>query len=165
MVPSSRFLAKKMLQHIPFETAKTLVELGPGIGAFTPFLLESMRPGASLILIELNEVFYHELLGKIKDQRAIIIHGSATDLPEILKNLYIDKVDCVISSLPLAILTPQLSERILTASKTVLNEGGQYIQFQYSLQSRRKIKRLFGNLKLGFTPWNFPPAFVYTCTK
>lgn len=165
LAPSSRFLAKKMLQHIPFEQVKVLVELGPGTGAFTPFLLERMKSDASLILIELNEVFYDELLNKIKDPRAIIVHGSATDLPEILKKLNLEKVDCVLSSLPLAIFTPQLAESILRASKDALNDGGHYIQFQYSLQSRKKIHRQFGNLKLAFTPLNFPPAFVYTCTK
>lgn len=165
MAPSSRFLAKKMLQHIPFNKVKVLVELGPGTGAFTPFLLDRMNANATLILIELNEVFYHELVNKIKDSRVIIVHGSATDLPEILKKLNLEKVDCVLSSLPLAIFTPQLAERVLHASKDALNHGGLYIQFQYSLQSKKKIFRQFGNLKLAFTPLNFPPAFVYTCTK
>lgn len=165
LAPSSRFLAKKMLQHIPFDKAKVLVELGPGTGAFTPCLLDKMKSDAVLILIELNEVFYHELLNTIKDPRAMIVHGSATDLPEILKKLNLEKVDCVLSSLPLAIFTPQLAESILQASKDALNDGGLYIQFQYSLQSRKKVHRQFGNLQLAFTPLNFPPAFVYTCTK
>ena len=165
IVPSSRFLAKKMLQNIPFDKVNVLVELGPGTGAFTPFLLDRMKSDAALILIELNEAFYRELVHKIKDPRAIIVHGSATDLPEILKKLNLEKVDCIISSLPLAIFSHELSKSILQASKAVLHQGGHFIQFQYSLQSRKKIFRQFGNLKLSFTPLNFPPAFVYTCTK
>lgn len=165
IVPSSRFLAKKMLQNIPFDKVNVAVELGPGTGAFTPFLLNSMKSDATLILIELNEVFYRELVHKIKDPRAIILHGSATDLPELLQSLNLEKLDCILSSLPLAILSHELSDRILQASKSVLNEGGYFVQFQYSLQSRKKIFRQFGNLKIGFTPLNFPPAFVYTCTK
>jgi len=100
MAPSSRFLAKKMLQHIPFDKVKVLVELGPGTGAFTPFLLDRMNGNATLILIELNDEFYQELVNKIKDPRAIIVHGSATDLPEIHKKLNHEKVDCWLSSLP-----------------------------------------------------------------
>lgn len=165
MAPSSRFLALKMLHHIPFDQVDCLVELGPGTGAFTPFLLEKMKPDSTLILLELNEAFHAELIARFKDPRAIILHGSATDLPHILKQYNIPNVDCVLSSLPLAIFPKPLAESILNVSRNCLRKGGHYIQFQYSLQSRKKIQGLFGNLKLGFTPWNFPPAFVYTCTK
>jgi phospholipid N-methyltransferase len=154
-----------MLQNIPFDKVNVMVELGPGTGAFTPFLLDRMKPDAVLILIELNDTFYRELVHKIKDPRAIIVHGSATDLPELLQSLNLEKVDCILSSLPLAIFSHELSNRILQASKAVLHQGGHFVQFQYSLQSRKKIFRQFGNLKLSFTPLNFPPAFVYTCTK
>jgi len=165
LAPSSRYLAQKMLRHIPFDTAEVIVELGPGTGAFTPYLLQKMKAGSTLILLELNEVFYKELLDKFNDPRLIILHGSATDLPNYLDQLKIAQVDCILSSLPLAILPPDISNTILDCSKKALKTGGYFIQFQYSWQSRKKIARLYGNLSLGFTPWNFPPAWVYTCRK
>ena len=35
LAPSSRFLAAKMLNHLPIEKASIIVELGPGTGVFT----------------------------------------------------------------------------------------------------------------------------------
>lgn len=165
VTPSSRFLARKIIEHIPFERMDVLVELGPGTGAFTPFLLHKMKPDARLFLVELNEVFYQELVEKIQDPRVCIIHGSATDLCQMIHDQGLSEVDGIVSSLPLSILSSSLRKEILEASQKALKNKGIFVQFQYSLQSRKKILNLYGNMKLGFTLWNFPPAFVYTCTK
>jgi phospholipid N-methyltransferase len=58
-----------------------------------------------------------------------------------------------------------LTQTILKASKDALLPNGKYIQFQYSLQAKKEIETIFGEAQISFTPLNFPPAFVYTCTK
>ena len=40
MSPSSRFLAKKMLESVDFESARIIVDLGPGTGVLTRRLLD-----------------------------------------------------------------------------------------------------------------------------
>lgn len=165
ITPSSRFLAKKIIQKIPFDRCEIFVELGPGTGAFTTSLLNKMSPTSQLILIELNEVFYKTLQDSFQDPRVTVVHGSATEIKSILAQLGITQADCIVSSLPLAILPKSLVTNLLTSAHAVLKEDGYFVQFQYSLLYKKKIARLYGNIHLAFTPMNFPPAFVYTCKK
>lgn len=165
MVPSSRFLAKKMLQHIDFKRSKVIIELGPGTGVFTDRLLELMEPDCTLLIFELNDNFYHQLSDRIKDSRVQLIHDSAERLSDYLKRFNLEQADVIVSSLPLANFPKSLRENILNVSQDVLTENGKFVQFQYSLQSKKAISSKFGRVKIDFTPFNFPPAFIYTGHK
>lgn len=165
MVPSSRFLAKKMLKNINFKEANVIIELGPGTGVFTDRLLELMHPESILLIFELNDTFFNQLANRIDDPRVHLIHDSAERLGEYLTNLGLSKADAVISSLPLANFHKLLRDKILEVSKQSLSTGGKFIQFQYTLQSKKVISSKFEGVKIAFTPLNFPPAFVYTCYK
>lgn len=165
LAPSSRFLAAKMLKNINFDTCKTIVEFGPGTGAFTGVIQQRMPVDCKLLIIELNETFYEELTAKFTNEQTEVINGSATELMEILKARNIQHADCIISSLPLAIFDESLRAQILGTAHASLSAGGYFVQFQYSLQSKKAIKQFFNELSLDFTPLNFPPAFVYHCKK
>jgi phosphatidylethanolamine/phosphatidyl-N-methylethanolamine N-methyltransferase len=165
IAPSSRFLAAKMLHHVPFESCKTIVEFGPGTGAFTKLIQTKMQADAKLLIIELNEAFCSELRDKFENDSTEVIHGSATELKKILAERNLSEADCIISSLPLAIFNETLRNNILCESQNSLKTGGYFIQFQYSLQSKKALQKHFSQLKVDFTPLNIPPAFIYTCKK
>lgn len=165
MVPSSRFLAKKMLSPIDFGSSKVIVELGPGSGVFTRRLAEEMLPDAHLLVFELNTDFYEQLNQEFTDERVHIIHDSAENIGKHLEQLGLKEADAVVSSLPLANFPDWLKIKILSESHRVLRQNGLYIQFQYSLNAKKAIKSFFGKIDITFTPANFPPAFVYTCHK
>ncbi len=165
MSPSSRFLAEKMLKNIDFKKANTLVELGPGTGVFTKRLLEKMNPDAKLLVFELNDAFHEQLKNEIQDERMILIHDSAEFIQRYLQEQNLLFTDYVISSLPLANFPSKLKKSILDASFQSLKNQGKYIQFQYSLNSKKVLEETFQRVHLDFTPFNFPPAFVYTCIK
>ena len=61
LAPSSKFLAAKMLNHLPIEKASIIVELGPGTGVFTNKIIKRMAPNAHLIVIELNDIFFENI--------------------------------------------------------------------------------------------------------
>lgn len=161
VIPSSRFLADKMLEPIDFEKAKVIVELGPGLGCITYKILEMMREDAKLIIFEINSDFCREL-NNSKDSRLTVFNVSALDMAYHLKEI---KADYVISGIPLTTLTDESSWLLLKAVKNILSEGGVYIQFQYSLSAYKKLKSLFSKVVLKFTLFNAPPAFVYQCVK
>ncbi len=165
MSPSSKYLANVMLKSIDFSKCKTLVELGPGNGVFTEKILERMLPDAKLLAFELNEGFYRDLQHKIKDDRLILVNDSAELIGTYLKKHGLDKADVVISSLPLANFPSSLRSSVLNESYENLTPVGKYIQFQYSLQSKKYIKKIFKQVDIKFTLANFPPAFVYSCVK
>jgi phospholipid N-methyltransferase len=115
--------------------------------------------------VELNDTFFEALRKKIDHKNVHLKHGSATEISNYLKELGLEKADLIISSLPLAVIPSEIRQLILSEVKTHLNNQGQFVQFQYSLQSRRALKKIFSSVELNYTPLNFPPAFVYTCSN
>jgi phospholipid N-methyltransferase len=59
VMPSSSFLSKRMLREIDFSQAEVIVELGPGNGAITKYIIEQLSPIARLICFEINNNFYN----------------------------------------------------------------------------------------------------------
>jgi phospholipid N-methyltransferase len=165
VAPSSRFLVNSMCDKIDFSKARVIVELGPGTGVFTKELLNRINKDTKIICLELNETFYELLKSKFDDDRLILLYRSADELEEILKENGIDKVDAVLSSLPLTVIPSEIKESILQQSYDVLKENGVYVQYQYSLSAKKLIESKFGKLKMGFVAVNMPPAFVYLGTK
>jgi phosphatidylethanolamine/phosphatidyl-N-methylethanolamine N-methyltransferase len=165
MTPSSRFLAAKMLNHIPIKDAKVVVELGPGTGVFTEKILEMLGANTQLIVVELNDDFFNTLENKFHHPNLHLKHGSADQIEFYLKELGFDKADLIISSLPLANFPSELRNNVIETAKNCLDNNGRFVQFQYSLQSLKTLKRNFHTVKVNFTAFNFPPAFVYTCSK
>ena len=165
MVPSSKYLAAKMLDHIRFKNTKLIIELGPGTGIFTEKIIQKLDVTTQLIVLELNSEFYQELKAKICHTNVHIKEASADKIGEIMLELGFEKADIIISSLPLANFSAKLRNSILEVVKESLNENGSFIQFQYSLNAYKNLKQLFPVVKLNFTALNFPPAFVYTCSK
>lgn len=165
MVPSSKFLSEKMLKPVQFKHCKLIVELGPGNGVFTKKILEKLPADAKLLIFELNTQFYNLLKHEIQDERCTIIHGSAEHITEHIKAAGFLFADCILSSLPLANIPKNISEKIIKESYANLKNNGKYIQFQYSLMAKKMLETAFDDVQIAFTPLNFPPAFVYTCTK
>ena len=163
MIPSSRFLAAKMLNHIPINDAKVVVELGPGTGVFTEKILEKISEHTQLIVIELNDDFFNTLNEKLNHPNLHLKHDSANQLGMYLKEIGVEKADLIISSLPLANIPSDMRKEIIETAKNCLTDNGKFVQFQYSLQSLKTLKRNFRSVKVDFTAFNFPPAFVYTC--
>lgn len=165
MSPSSRFLAKKMLESIDFKRMKVIVELGPGTGVFTRRILKELHPEGVMLVFELNDNFMQLLKKEFSDPRVHLIHDSAEKIGEYLGKLGFSQADAVISSLPLANFPDELRNRILQESHRVMGSESLYVQFQYSLNAKKAIKKRFQQVDISFTPVNFPPAFVYTCKK
>lgn len=165
IMPSSSFLAKRMLQNIDFASADFIVELGPGNGVITKFILRKLHPEAKLICFEINDNFYNDLK-EIQHSQLILIKASAEKIEEELQKLGISEVNEIISSLPLTIIPKKITDVILKQSYKVLKRKGTFIQFQYSLTYLKKLKVFFkDSISLKFEFLNFPPAFIYFCKK
>ncbi len=165
LAPSSRFLVKKMCDKIDFNSAKTIVEFGPGTGVFTEELLKRANPDCKIFVIELNSEFHSFLKNKFKDERIILLRESADNIDKILQDHKIGSADAILSSLPLAVIPEQIKKRIIIKAFDVLRKGGVYVQYQYSLNAKKLLELKFGSIHLNFVPINIPPAFVYTGIK
>jgi phospholipid N-methyltransferase len=166
VLPSSRYLANKMVEDIDFGRAKVIVEYGPGTGVFTDKLLEERNKESTIFLIEYNPDFYNLLKDKYSGVDNLhIIHGSAEQIDEYLKQYNITQVDYIVSGLPFASLPHQVSTNILYSTKHILKEKGKFITFQYSLVKKDFINQFFGDINIKMEIRNVPPAFVLNCNN
>ncbi|MGL5821024.1 MAG: class I SAM-dependent methyltransferase [Sarcina sp.] len=166
VAPSSRFLANKMLDNIDFDNASCIVEYGPGTGAFTQRLLERVDDKTLVILLEINTTFYNKLKEAYGYKKnVIILNDGAENIAKILKIYNIKKVDYILSGLPFASLPKEVSDGILTKTYEVLEHGGQFITFQYSLVKKKLFDRFFDKISTEKTYLNIPPAYVLRCHK
>src|SRR3954468_15527490 len=86
LVPSSRFLADRMLRRVAWSRARVVVELGPGPGGMTERILARMHRDATLIAIESNTRFAASLRESLPDGRLRVVHGSAAQLKGALRS-------------------------------------------------------------------------------
>jgi phospholipid N-methyltransferase len=148
---------------IDFSKEEVIVEYGIGDGCITEEILKRLSPKGKLICFEIDKEFCEAARKKFIDDRFIMIEGGAETLTEVLEKHKLKEVDCVVSSLPLAILPKNLVTSILTQSKKFLKKEGMYLQYQYSLANFKDLKKYFSSVKRKLEMLNIPPAVVYTC--
>jgi len=177
LVPSQRFLVSAMVDGASPERAKTIVELGPGVGPMTGPLLARMGKDARLFTIEIDQPLHEELVRRHDDPRLTAILGSAEHIEELLaEHGHTGKVDAVVSSLGMSLIPHAIRERILESAARVLAPHGTYVQFGYlhtkyvtwTKGDGLKGFDYFATLRRHFTrvtrkpvPANLPPAWVY----
>ncbi len=164
MARSSRFLCHAIVQKIDPNNTKVVVELGPGDGVITHYILDRIGPNAKLLLFEINDVFMEHLKVTFANEpRVVLIHDSATEIGRYLQENGIEQVDYVVSGIPFVMLPEALTLDITTKCKQWLRSGGAFIQFHYSPLLIPLYKKVFGNSNTEFIPLNLPPALVITC--
>jgi len=171
LTPSSRHLAEAMIAWADLKSAETVVELGPGTGAFTRLILRHLAPRARLICVEINPVLARRLAERFP--RARVVNDSAENLARHLNATGLG-VDCVISGLPWVILSGEEQKRLLQPAVRAMRPGGTFSTFGYShaawLPAGRRFKTMleesFSSVDISRSVWrNLPPAFVYRCRK
>lgn len=165
LVPSSRFLVRRMLAQVDWQQARVVVELGPGLGCFTREIVRRMRPDAVLIAIEMNRTFARTLRKTITDHRLFVVEGSALNLDTILARFEFTHADCIISGLPFANMDNTIRESILQKCRRVLSRRGQLVLFQYRLVLLPALASIFRSIERTYEPLNIPPAHVFFCMR
>ncbi|MGE7021269.1 rRNA adenine N-6-methyltransferase family protein [Solibacillus cecembensis] len=166
VLPSSTYLAEKMVQSIDFQNAKYIVELGPGTGVFTDQIMKNKMQHTVVLLIESNKEFCTLLKEKYKNEKnLILINDTAEDIDKYSKEFNIPYVDYVVSGLPFASLPKNVSNVILNKTKKLLRKDGVFITFQYTLLKKDFIHHYFKHIYLTREYRNMPPAFVFCCSN
>ena len=166
LLPSSEFVATKMIESINFNFNLTILELGSGTGAITKSILKKMNQDSKLVCFEINRQFYLDLKKILNnDQRTLAINDSAKDMKKYLQEFHIKNIDYIISSIPLVTIGKKMTDNILSTSSELLNHHGSFIQLQYSKLLDRRLKKYFKHIDITFTSKNLFPAFVYNCNN
>ncbi len=162
ITPSSRFLTKKMLKPIEWNTARAIAELGAGTGAFTRNIQVLKHQDCKVAVFEKDEEMRDELNTVYPN---FIYFEDALCLSENVNSMGMDSLDAVVSGLPFTLFKEAVREQILDGVINSLKPNGVFVAFQYSLQMKKLLSQKFSRVEISFVPLNFPPAFVYVCHK
>ena len=172
IAPSSRELALRMVRWIDWECAGTVVEYGPGTGAFTAQILQCKRPGTAFFAVELNSQFAATLARRFPD--VTILQDSVANIEALCRQQGVSEVDVIVCGLPWAAFSDREQTTYLEAMMRVLKPGGHFATFAYlpgmvlpaARRFRRKLRSFFVEVQVSPTVWlNIPPAFVYRCRR
>ena len=169
VAPSSRALAEEMVQGLDLSGAANVVELGPGTGVVTRAIAERLGPDAHALAVDVEPAFVAAIARRFP--RVDAVCGSAADLPALLRERGMFPASHVISGLPFASLSAEVTTTILDAIVESLQRGGTFTTFQYVNGYPTPLAKAFRKAmteRMGSGPsrrvvWrNFPPAYVLT---
>lgn len=142
VAPSSSALARAMLRPMSRRPERTIrvLEVGPGTGAFTKYVLQQLRPGDFLDLIELNPCFCRHLADKLCLEKwrrqGIIIRLHQQDIRHFQgKSSY----DYILSGLPFTNFDAPTVSEILGIYLEKLTPEGVLSYFEYSLPPQLRL--------------------------
>jgi phosphatidylethanolamine/phosphatidyl-N-methylethanolamine N-methyltransferase len=161
IIPSSDRTVKKMLAPVDWENTKLFVEYGPGVGTFCQPVLDRLRPDATLLVIDLNPDFIEYLRKTIRDSRFIAVHGSASDVNEIIAQFGFQRADYVLSGLPFSTLPNNLGPVIAEQTARAIRPGGAFLVYQFRARARDFMEPHFKRIDSGFEPWNILPCHLF----
>lgn len=168
IVPSQRFLIEKMIAPVPETYSGRIIELGAGNGALT-LRLAARCPEAQILACEINptlaRVNRHNLDMAGINGRVQVIPDAAEHLLSEMDRRGHDKADFVLSGIPLGNLPGDQTQALIDAISGALGPGGMFVQFQYSLMDRKRIRSRFKSLRTVPVLLNIPPAVVYYAQK
>lgn len=164
LLPSSRWTAQSLLEGIDFEKSRCIIELGAGTGAVTSFLLQAAHDRCRAIIVERDPAFCERLAEKFP--KAEILAGDALRLSTILRRLRIDKVDHVISTLPINWLPTSQRTLFLQSICRHLPIGGSFRQLTHLPWIHQAIYlQHFASVSCPIVWRNIPPAGCYICRR
>lgn len=165
IIPSSRFLERRIVGAARIREARTLVELGPGTGGTTRALLRAMSPEATLVAIEINARFVRLLRGTLDDPRLHVVEGSAADVGKALADLGLPPADVILSGIPFSTMPMELGASIVRAAHDALAPGGLFVAYQVRDRVEVLANRVFGPAAVQMELLNVPPMRVYRWHK
>jgi Phospholipid N-methyltransferase len=162
VTPSSKSLAKKMIESVPWGDVRSIAELGSGTGAITKYIQIATGKNTKVLLFETDSYMRKDLSRQYPD---FLCYTDACELQSAMHNERIEQLDCIISGLPFAAFPQAMRDKLMEQIKISLKDNGLFIAFQYSLQMKKQLSTHFDIEKIQFVPLNLPPAFVYVCRK
>ena len=159
IAPSGERLAWAMARAVPKRSSLPVVELGGGTGSITAVLREHI--GAERLVVLERDPELHRLLQR-RFPNVRVLLGDACHLRRHLQACGIRRVAAVVSGLPLIAMPKSVQRQVLDESFAVMDPGGPYIQFTYSLFSplARREMGVRGR-PVARVLQNVPPASVW----
>ncbi|MPT47168.1 MAG: methyltransferase [Sphingobium sp.] len=166
VIPTSRQAIDALLSEVDWSKADVFVEYGPGVGTFTYPILKRLRPDARLIAIDTCRDFIDHLGASAKDPRLTLVHGSASDVKDILEKYAPgQQANYVLSGLPFSTLPEGVGDDIVAATAQSLAPDGAFLIYQYSRFVVPMLRRHFTDVRSRRHWVNIPPCYLITARQ
>ncbi len=147
LLPSMPAVGNTIRKHIKDDgKPKAILELGAGDGAVTAQIVQVLKPGDRLELVEINPSFCQELQRRIHQEWASYLSGVEVVVHSTgLQNCQFHRrFDVVISGLPLINFGSDQVQEIYFQFQRLVSDGGQLLSFEYACS--RRLKKFLGQL-------------------
>jgi phospholipid N-methyltransferase len=170
IVPDSKTCIRSLLKHVPFDSAKVIVEFGSASGAVTREIIKRKRPDTIFVSFEINQNLHAILKKDITKDNVFLMNEDVSNCENILAGILGSKgkkVDCIISTLPCSSI--DFDALVKNSVLPVLNDKGRFVQYMHTISVlkgfnlKNYLDKYFNNLVSDFVFFNMPPALVYTC--
>ncbi|MFO0658518.1 MAG: SAM-dependent methyltransferase [Polyangiaceae bacterium] len=179
LLPSSRWMVEGMASAGPVDEARTVVELGSGMGTITEGILRRMRSDAKLFAIEIDPALVEASSARLQDPRLKFIQGSAEHASELVREAGGEApVDVAVSSVGLSMMPEDLRRRIVKAAADVIKPTGTLVhcgylhakwivysptQGIYRYDAEGLLREFFYDVRTSIVWLNLLPIKVYVC--
>lgn len=164
LLPSSRFVERRLVEMGELGRARVVVELGPGTGGTTQALLDNLSQDSRLLAIELDPEF-SAILKSHSDPRLGVYHGGADRIAEALVEHKLGQADVVISGIPFSTMPRDQARAVIQAIWASLSPGGRFVAYQYRDEVARLASELLGTPRRQREYRNIPPVRIYCWQK
>jgi phospholipid N-methyltransferase len=165
IIPSSRFMEKRIVRIAELQRADVVIELGPGTGGTTRALLDHMKQDARLLAMEINPHFVRLLRRTLRDPRLIVHEGSAGEIGSALEEHGLAAADVILSGIPFSTMQREVGLEILRSVHDNLAPTGRFIAYQFRDRVENLGRRVFGSPQVQTELLNVPPMRIYRWDK
>lgn len=160
VLPSSPALSRLVVRATMQGSEPLVLELGAGTGTVSRALINAGLREERLVMVELDSDYVRYLRERFP--KATVIEGDASAPRQLVPDSMIGQFDTVISGIP-ALQFPLAKQRsYMDECFSVLREGGQVLQYTYSIKSPLPYEKLdMSGRRLGLTLANVPPAHLW----
>ena len=151
IIPSSRFLARALVNCVPKEAR--VLEIGAGTGAITMELIRRGWTSDRLSICEYDQDFAAILRERFPGYPVACADACAANT--FLKE---QSIDCVVSGLPLRNFSSDFKQQLIESLRSIITPGGSMVQYTYGAKS--PLPHLRGTRRSCVLA-NIPPAFVW----
>ena len=160
VIPSSGRLTHCISQRSCISRARSVIELGAGVGNTTTALLQAMPTSSKLLAIEMTDDFM-PALEAIEDQRLRVEHGDALSLRDIAEKYHLNKADAIVSGIPFSTIPQSQCLELMQTISEMLTPCGKFIAYQFSKSIKNYASQFLKPINEHRVWWNFPPLVVY----
>lgn len=161
-----------MVDWIDWDTARGVVEYGPGTGVFTEAIVPRLHRDAKFFAIERSPDLCD--ITRSRCPGVTVFEDTVANVEQLCTQQGMESVDAVICGLPWAAFPESLQTACMDSLMRVLRPGGQFATFAYwqglllpaGRRFRSRLDDYFDTVQCSPTAWrNLPPAFVYRCRR